>query len=39
MCFRMTHLISCRKNWDWGEMRGEDPGELIKIEGGDLMEF
>ena len=34
MCSKMISLLSCRKNWDWGEVRGEEPGELVVIRWG-----
>lgn len=31
MCFREINLISCRKNWDLGEMRVEEPTEKVIV--------
>ena len=34
MCSRMISLLSCRKNWDGGEARDEELGELLVIRWG-----
>lgn len=31
MCIREINLISCRKNWDWGEMGSEEPSEKVIV--------